>query len=314
MAEVKAVPFKLNLGSTPTVLKRVVALLYGGAGDGKTVAAMSVLKNPNLNVRVIVMEDNCVPGIQAAMAIHGITELREGQLLIASPAMGGADTSEAFIAGESDVFFNNAVKKLLDYSGIDALTGKEVKIGHYKNFKSNDVIILDGVTMVQYAAQAAGRKKSRDDNTSKDPRAGFYKGQDLLNTYIYQLIQNSSCHVIVLAHSTVSITDDKSGAKNIALDLPTIHPALGTRSIVEPFCGRFQHVLYCEQNAPGALQPYVWNGAKKDALVISSRLGLTPEKLAQYSYQGTGAKANAKSPITMTTLPPDFTHPLYDLF
>jgi len=156
--------------------------------------------------------------------------------------------------------------------------------------------------MLQFACSSRGIKKSRASNNGKaNPQSEFFAGQNTLIGAIYQLIQTSKCHMVVMAHESVTITEETKDKKTKALDLPTIHPSLGTRSIVSSFCGRFQYVFYAKKLdlLPGVkISPFVWSCVQKDAYV-ADRLDKT--RLAEHK-------------IDLDKMPADFSHPAYGFF
>jgi hypothetical protein len=286
--------------------ERLAALVYGPACVGKSVAIASLLKVPGLKVNVLSLEDNSIPALREGLRIHGITELREKQLVIAKPALGEIPTAEEFIENTNESAYMAIMAKLFGFTGTDISNGKSVNLGKVTSWDANTVFVLDGLTMFHFSCYARGKQRSRKANGGKiNAQSEFFAGQDTLIGAIYQLIQTSKCHIVVLAHEAVTITDEKSTKQLKALDLPEIHPAMGTRTIISGFCGRFREVYYASKLTDEAkvmnkhlTSKFIWS-AEKDNVYTGHRLD--PAK-----FKAAGFK--------MDKLPADFSHELYGFF
>lgn len=277
--------------------ERLAMLLYSGAGTGKTISVMTLLKvrvnDKPLKVRVLVLEKNAMTGIKEALRIHGITELEEGQLVIATPANDTAATAADFQNQESDAFYSAIISKLINFKGVDVATGKEVGLGKVMAWSSDTVFVLDGMTVFENACAARGRKKSKDNNTLKDPRAAFYAGQDALVGAIFQIVEQSDCHVVVMAHQAMSDNEQMQKHKLTK----SINPGFGTRSVIDKLAGRFSCIFYMRYNAQR--KQYVWSAEEPDAYTISR--GVDRQRCKELN-------------VTLNNLPADFSHALYDFF
>lgn len=272
--------------------KRLCALIYSQPCMGKSVALVTLLKIPGLKVRLLVLEDNSLPAIEEGLKLHNITSLEEGQFTIAEVKGGGISSTDKFIDQTDESSYINAVSKLLNFSGFDVATSKDVKLGNTLNWGNDTVLCIDGLTMLQYACGNRGHVKAVG---NKDPRAAFYAGQDALLGYVYQLMQNSKAHIVVLGHETTS--DEVALSKH--KQLMATHPALGTRSIVSPFLGRFNNVLYAKLNKQ--TKKYVWS-VEEDRVMTAHRNIVTKDN----PYEG--------KPVTLNNLPADFSYSGYHWF
>jgi len=272
--------------------KRLAMLLYSMAGMGKSISIATLLKVPGLKVRLLAMEDNCLPAIEEGFAIHGITELEEGQFTIAEIGGNAITTVETFANQTDDSVYQSAVMKLMNFQGTDVATGKDVRLGNALSWGNDTVLVIDGLTMLQFACASRGKVKT---DGNKDARAAFYAGQDALLGYIYQFMQRSKAHFVLLAHETSS--DPEQLAKHKTL-LAT-HPALGTRSIVSPFLGRFSVVLYAKYNKQ--TRQYVWSGEEPNTMTVMRNI-----KTKGLSYNG--------RQVTNSNLPADFSFEGYNFF
>lgn len=275
--------------------KRLAMLLYSRPGEGKSTALATLLKVPNLKVRILCTEDNSLQGLQDGLRIHGITELSEGQLTVAQVKGNGVTSSDTFIEQTDDSSYQSAVRLLLNFIGHDVASGKEVRLGNALNWTDEAVLCIDGLTMLQHACHSRGKVKAISAGTAKDPRAAFYAGQEALIGYVYQLLQHSKAHVVVLAHETTS--DEVALSKNKGL-LAT-HPALGTRSIVSPFLGRFNLVLYAKINKQ--TKQYVWSGEEHNTMTVVRNINLKDK-----TYNGRR--------VSLNNMPADFSFEGYDFF
>lgn len=272
--------------------RRFAGMIYSSAGTGKTISAMTALKVPNLNVRILCTEANALTGVEEALSIHGITDLREGQLTIAIPDADSATSADAFMTQETDAFYQSIISKIMMFKGQDVATGKQVNLGKVMSWKNDSLFILDGMTMFESACSARGRKVCKETNV-KDARMAFYKGQDALVGGLFQIVETSGCHVLVLAHQTMS--DEVQQEKHKLSK--GINPGFGTRSVIDKLAGRFSSILYMRYNQQQ--KKYVWSAEEKDAYTISR--GIDRTKLKALG-------------VNLSNLPADFSHELYNFF
>jgi len=276
--------------------QRQAILIYGGAGSGKSVSLATLLKvlskDKKLKVRIFCLEDNSLPAIIRSFQIHGIDSLEEGQLVICTPPQGKIDSASAFQDTTSDAFYQNILKLLFNFSGTDVATGKIVSLGNISTWDEDTVLCLDGLTNFQYACSFRGKVIATEGKQGKDARAVFYAGQTTLTNGIKQLLSMYKGHFILLAHDTTS--DEAAVAKYNGLT--SIHPAVGTRSIVSQFCGNFSYVFYAKKI--GITNQYFWSLGEKGAYTRDS---IDREKCKELK-------------IPLDKLPADFSHPLYDFF
>lgn len=274
--------------------RRFAGMIYSSAGTGKTISAMTALKVPDLKVRVLCTEANALTGIEEALAIHGITDLQEGQLTLAIPEVDSASSADAFMTQETDNFYQSIISKIMMFKGQDVATGKQVNLGKVMSWKQDSLFILDGMTMFESACSSRGRKIwATQAGGNKDPRMAFYKGQDALVGGLFQIVENSGCHVLVLAHQAMS--DEVQQEKHKLTK--SINPGFGTRSVIDKLAGRFSSILYMRYNRQQ--KKFVWSAEEKDAYTISR--GIDRTKLKTMG-------------INLSNLPADFSHELYNFF
>lgn len=272
--------------------KRFSGMIYSSAGTGKTISAMTALKVPNLKVRVLCTETNALTGIEEALAIHGITELQEGQLTIAV-AQSTSSSLEEFQDNSSDAFYKAITGKLFNFIGTDVASGKEVRLGKVQEWGTDTLFILDGMTMFESSCSGRGLTIAKSQNNAKDARAIFYAGQKVLVGAVFSLIEESKGHVLVLAHQAMS---DETAMSKYKLSKP-INPGFGTRSVIDKLAGRFSSILYMRYN--NQKKQYVWSAEEPEAYTISR--GIDKVKCKQLG-------------ITLNNLPADFSHELYNFF
>ena len=269
-------------------------MLYSAAGTGKTIATTTLLKIPELKVRYLCLESNSMPAIAEGLDIHNITELTKGQLTIATPKGSGINNADTYMDQTDDSFYQAIIKSaIMNYAGVDVATGEDVKYGQMLTWGKDVCLVIDGLTMLQYACANRGRVVSLKRNNDKsNPLSEFYMGQDTLIGTIYQLMQSFKGHIVILAHETQSVEVARKKYRN----LTEIHPALGTRSIVSPFLGRFTNVFYQRRNIQ--TNKFVWSVAQPGVYTVSRNIKIP-----------TGRRG-----VNLDNLPPDFSDEIYSFF
>ena len=280
------------------VKQKLALLLYSNPGQGKSVSICTLLKIPNLKVRILATERNCIPAIEEGMRIHGIKELTKGQLVIAEARGTAQISSDNFMANSDSTAYDAAVARLFSFTGIDVFDGSEINLGKVFSWGDDCVLVIDGMTMLQHAATGKGQKKSEDEGTTKDPRNAFYNTQKLFIGYIVQLINNSKIHIVALGHSVVEL-DEKVLAKIKDTGVTKIHPYLGTRSIIDGILSQFNVLLYAKYNK--LTRKYVWSADETDAMTVARNI-----QIEGNLYEG--------KPVKLSSLPADFSYSGYNFF
>lgn len=272
--------------------KRLACMIYAAAGQGKTISAMTLCLVKGLKVRVICTEANAVSGIQEALEIHKI-ELEEGQLTIAIAESDAPSSLDTFQNEDNDDAYRAIFSRLMNFKGFDVKTGKEVALGNVFNWKQDCALVLDGMTMTEFACSSRGKMLATQSNNAKDARAVFYAGQKVLIGATFQLVEKAKCHIIVLAHQALS---DEEAVKKYKLE-KKINPAVGTRSVIDKLSGRFSNIFYMRYNK--LKKQYVWSVAEDEAYTVARNIDLALCK---------------KENLQLNNLPADFSHPIYSAF
>ena len=270
-------------------------MLYSEAGTGKTVSVVTLLKVKGLKVRILCIENNALPAIKEGLRLHNIDSLEEGQLTITTITGGTITSTEAFQEQTDTGYYEGIVSKFMNFKGMDVATGKEVALGNCLNWANDTILVVDGLTMLEYSCATRGRAKTAG---NKDPRAAFYAGQDLLKGTIFSLAEKGKGNLLLLAHSTQS--DEVARGRHQGLT--EIHPALGTRSVVSTHLGRFSNVFYARRNLQQKGQnSYVWTVAEPKAYTIARNIE-------------TKGKKYLDREVTLNNLPADFSYEGYNFF
>ena len=273
------------------------AMLYAAAGVGKTVATTTLLKIPGLKVRYLCIENNSLPAIEQGLKIHGINDLEEGQCVISTVTGSNSVSAEQFMEQTDSEYYTSIITKLVQYKGTDVATGKQISLGNTLGWKNDTILVIDGLTMLEYACSIRGRSKAKAEN-NKDPRAAFYAGQDALKAAVFKVAEQGTGNFLLLAHSTQS--DEEARKKHKGLT--EIHPALGTRSVVSTHLGRFSNVFYARINIQQK-DPfrYVWSVGDPDVYTIARNID-------------TKGKPYKGREVNLNNLPADFSYEGYNFF
>lgn len=272
---------------------KMSVLLYGAAGSGKTVSALSYLKNPKYKIRVLALDVNCLLGISDAIRLHKVT-LQKDQLIVATTnstkkAVFGDST---LTKGDSSEFIaiNN---QLNNFTGVDYFTKETVSCGSICDFDENTVFIVDSLSTWQDNIRSHATKALL--SQQKNPENGV-NGMSLIGEMqniilsLSEMIQkNIKCKFILLAHESVNSEDAVEGSKGT---LKTITPNFPGIRNTSQFLGKFSVVLYCKYLPLSG--KFVWVGSDlKDAIATVPR-GIPRDKQLKFNE-----------------LVPDFTNPVY---
>lgn len=285
--------------------KLLTCLIYGRNGSGKSIGGMSLLKNPNLKLRVLAIDANAMYGIEDAIKIHKVTPV-EGQLVICQPKLSstdarasfkaimtgssarGAKTPKELIKGRYDSIIN----ALDNFVGIDYATRNEVPCGCFYDWKEDTVLIIDGLSTVTEAIEDYERVKLQDPSNPEKPINGWdftRNVQDKVNQFAELLTSPSmvSCHVLMYGHEKRT-THEVTKQDRITF-------SLAGQKGVSMFMGKFATILYAECVTTPKGKFYYWNNLKDGTDAVAR--GIPKSDKLDYAR-----------------LIPDFTLPEYDFF
>lgn len=282
--------------------ERFTAVIYGGAGAGKTTTALSLLKNKDLKLIHFALEATTLAAMRNCFEIYGIEELEEGQLVYVTPDAAIAKDELSFKSNTDGSFYDNIVRALFLTKGIDVATGKQVSLGKFNSYDGDTVLIFDGVsalveTITNRANSDAIVKKVQDNGM-----AVYGIGQKYIIGLFNQLTKGTKAHVIVLGHQ--KLADDKAVAKYP--NIKAINPDFYTRSLVDQVCGMFTYVFYAKRNS--------LNNSFK--LSVAETNAYTRDSINRDKFKRVVAEYNKElkqhEKITLDNLPFDLTHGVYD--
>lgn len=271
---------------------KMSVLLYGAAGSGKTVSALSYLKNPKYSIRVLALDTNSLIGIEDAIKIHNVT-LKAGQLVVATTKQKKAVFSDTVVSKGDSSDFIAINSQLNNFTGIDYFTKENVSCGSICDFDENTVFILDSLSTWQDTIRSHATKSLL--SQQKNPENGVNgmsligEMQNLILSLSEMIQKNINCKFILLAHEAVNsaeaVEDSKGTLKNITPNFP------GVKNTSQ-FLGKFSVVLYCKYLPMSG--KYVWVGSDiKDTIAAVPR-GIPRDKQLKFNE-----------------LVPDFTSTLY---
>jgi hypothetical protein len=199
-------------------------LLYADGGAGKSFSlATTFIDAPEDRRTVVLMtERNASSGLERGLRHYGIN-LKPEQLIYAFPKQktksfsnlkravtnfaketkvdalkGKAQTTQG---KEYYTYLTDIIDKLESFSGIDYVTGEEVKLGNIGEFKTNTVLAIDGLSPIGKEVWniTVGDKIAISQND-------YMPAQNLMYSILAEL-SILACHVVLLAHEKVHMND-----------------------------------------------------------------------------------------------------------
>ena len=246
-------------------------LLYGLPASGKSssIATLFKLKNKFPTQRVILLctERNSLAGVEFGLKHHKIA-LKEGDFIynIVRPKGKKAFLTElnaltAFTkqtqadAQKGDgtnqnkdkyTYFNDIINGLTSFTGIDYVTGEEVKLGNVGELHETDILVIDGLSTISYGIWNIV-KGDRVISQLQD----YGTIQHWLNKFT-QGIVNLDCSVILLAHAD-RVTDEVEKVEKIRVSLEA------GNALAAKYIGNFSDCVYCYSDTSGKR---LWAGRK----------------------------------------------------
>ncbi len=294
-------PAIIKLNEEGTKCSQFKALIYGDSGEGKSTAGLSLLLKPNLKMVLFAPESTTIPALQNAMRIYGIEELEEGKLIVVIPPKGTYTTYEAMVKVSDTSSFNNLHKALFGGVGVDAATGKQAQLKKLCDYDENTILFYDGWTAVMEAIDFKTQAEWEAQAGNKDKRNMYQIGQVMVKKF-FAILDTAKAHVIVTAHCTIADTEAQAKYKH----LKDVIPNLYTKSLTVGICGKFSWVFLAKRNSMN--NRYTLSVAESNAFVRDSFI--QEEFNKKVAELNKGLKLHEK--ITLSELPTDLTHPIYD--
>jgi len=254
-------------------IKQAIILLYGLGCVGKSfsLATLFKLRDIRHNQRVILLstEKNSLDGIERGLAHYKI-KLEEGQFyytvikpkqakafkqeLIALKKFASETVSQTQSTDKNSnankdkyTYFIDVIGGLETFTGVDYVTGEEVKLGNIAELGEEDILIVDGLSPIIHGMWSLLQ------GDRKVNQIGDYQViQKQINDFTYQLVNNIECSLIMLAHADRIMDDIEKVEKiRVALDAGV--------ALSGKYIGKYSDVVYAYITAAGKR---VWTGKK----------------------------------------------------
>lgn len=210
-----------------TVQKVDKVIIYGENSVGKSASAATALIDAPEDRRLIYLmtERNAAGGLEWGLKHHEI-QVKEGQVLYVYPKAkkqafvdlnraltafmkeskvealkGKADTTQG---KENYTYLSNIIGSLMNFKGIDYVTGDEVTIGNIGNLTEGDILFIDGLSPIgkEVWNTTVGDKIAISQND-------YMPAQNLMYGILSQL-SVIACHVVLFAHQRDKTNSDGS--------------------------------------------------------------------------------------------------------
>jgi len=246
-------------------------LLYGLACVGKSTAIATLFKlrdkRPGQRVVFICTERNAMSGIEWGIKHYGIKlnagdfiysvirpkskkafgkELNALNTFVKQSASDAQKADATNMNKDKYTFFNDVIGGLASFTGIDYVTGEEVKLGNVGDLEERDILIIDGLSPITHGIWSVV-KGDRVISQISD----YGTVQHWLKTFTTNLIE-LDCSVIMLAHAD-RIQDDIEKIEKIRISLEAGIALAGK------YAGGWADVIYAYVTTAGKR---VWAGKK----------------------------------------------------
>lgn len=277
------IPLKTVNSDKPSSQKVKKVLVYGPGGVGKSAsAATSLIGAPEGRRLVYLMtERNAVTGLEWGLKHHKL-EVKEGQIIYVFPRekkkafsdldraldLYGQQSKKEALKGDSDTsqgkenygFLTKIVKTLASFTGIDYVTGEEVKIGNVGELTEKDILCVDGLSPIgsEIWNKMVGDKIAISMTDYGPPQRVMYS--------ILAELAKLECHVILFAHAKDEMEEYEIGGGRTATRLKEIRVNTWVgQANYETLMGLFTDVIYAYKQ--GVL--YRWAGNKQKVYTVS---------------------------------------------
>lgn len=257
-------------------MRKQAICIYGAGCCGKSASLATIFKlkeQKDLRLIFLAADANAFSGLMWGIKHYNI-ELQPNQLIFSEVK---AKTKKAFsaklsafksfsegtgkdayqVGKESSAnrskytYLVSIIEKLEKFSGIDYVTKEEINLGNIADLSSNDILCIDGLSPISHGIWnlIQGDKLVNDQNDYQIVQKQIYDiSQELINS--------TSCSVIMLAHEEVT-KDNK------------IRIALGAgQALHGKYNGLWTNVIYAYKTNAGG---YFWSGKKMNVADIAAR-------------------------------------------
>lgn len=246
-------------------------LLYGLACVGKSTSIATLFKlrdkRPGQRVIYLCTERNAMSGIEFGLKHYKIDlkpnefiysviktkskkafgkELNALNTYVKQSATDAQKTDATNMNKDKYTFFTDVIAGLNSFSGIDYVTGEEVKLGDVGELTERDILVIDGLSPITHAIWAIV-KGDRVGTQQNDYQTVQYWIKTITNNLI-----NIDCSVIMLAHAD-RIYDDIEKIEKLRVSLEAGVALAGK------YVGGWADCIYAYATAQGKR---VWTGKK----------------------------------------------------
>lgn len=261
-----------------TIEKADKVIIYGDGGVGKSHSVASTLIDAPEDRRIIYLmtERNAASGFENGLKYFKINP-KEGQIIYVFPKQkskafsnldralkafvkeskkdalkGNADTTQG---KEHYTYLQDVINSLVNFKGVDYVTGEEVSVGNVGMLGQNDILVVDGLSPIgnEVWHSTVGDKIAIGQND-------YMPAQHLM----YQILSELSvlsCPVILLAHEK-PLTDDKGNLIQMR-----VNTCVGNANYAT-LMGLFTDVIHAITLGPS----YRWEISNPRAYAISRKI------------------------------------------
>jgi hypothetical protein len=294
--------FQIKLSQDAAKIPQFKAIIYGNAGDGKSTCALSLLKS-DLKMVLFAPEATTIPALQNAMSIYGIDELEEGKLTVVIPDKATFRSLSDMLNVADESGYKKLHEVFFQGKGVDAATGKEVVLKKVWEYGEDTVVVYDGWSAVMEAITFKTQADWDKDGGGKDKRNMYQIGQNYVSKF-FNILDSVKAHLIVTAHSQIADGDAQAKFKG----LKPVNPNLYTKSLAIPICGKYSWVFYAKCDTISG----------KFSLSLAESSAYTRSSMDRVKFKEISDVLNRTAPvhnkITLSNLPTDLTHEVFNLF
>ena len=294
--------FQIKLSDDGEKIAQFKAIIYGNAGEGKSTALLSLLQT-DLPMILFAPEATTIPALQNAMSIYGIEDLEEGKLTVVIPEKASFRSLNDMMNVADESGYKKLHEVFFQGKGVDAATGKQVTLKKVWEYPEDSIVVYDGWSAVMEAITFKTQAEWEKDGGGKDRRNMYQIGQNLVSKF-FNILDSVKAHLIVTAHSQIADAEAQAKFKG----LKAINPNFYTKSLAIPICGKYPWVFYAKRDTL----------TNRFTLSLAEASAFTRDSIDRTRFKEVvdeiNKTAKPQDKITLSSLPTDLTHEVYNLF